>query len=482
MVDIRPYIDGRAVASAADKFVDVINPSNGEVIYGLPVGHPDDVDRAVAAARMATDDERWANLDPGHRKEILLRWAGLVRGQADQLDALDAEEMGKPVAERLFNAAASAELLQFNAEAADKLRGDVFTSDAASFVTSRGVPHGVVGAIVPWNFPTFNVLLKLGPALVAGNSVVLKPSELASRSALRLVELAHEAGLPSGVLNLVTGLGETAGKVLACHRDVDMLSFTGSSRVGGLMLRYAGESNLKTVLAECGGKSPHLLFADADLDAAIPAIAGFILSNAGQICSVGSRLIVDRSIEAEVAARLVDAIKVHRMGDARDPAITLGPLASSRQRDRVRNYLSVARDGGAYVETGENAQAFPAGSFFDPAIVRGVRPDAAIAQEEVFGPVLVILPFDGEREALQIANGTRYGLNAIVWTRDLARAFRVGRRIRSTVQVNAIAPTGPGAGHAASFEPAGLSGIGREGGIAGIESYMRKQVLWVNHG
>nr|WP_047168055.1 aldehyde dehydrogenase family protein [Sphingomonas sp. Y57] len=482
MSQIEPLIDGRSQPSSSMSAHPVINPSTGTNIFELAEGSAEDIDAAVAAARRAYDDERWWGLALPARKAIMLRWAELVRTHQPELDRLDAEEMGKPVSVRLFGGASAADLLQFHAEAIDKLRSDVFNSDSDSFVTTRISPRGVVGAIVPWNFPTFNALLKIGPALAAGNSVVLKPSELASRSALRVAELAHEAGLPSGVLNVVTGLGETTGKALALHMDVDMIAFTGSSEVGRLMQSYAGQSNMKVVLAECGGKSPQIVFEDADIEAAAQAIAGFILTNSGQTCSVGSRVLVQRSIEDAFVERLRALIANFTMGEATHPETTFGPLATARQRDRVREFLDGARREGATVHSGDRASGFENGSFIDPAIVQGVSPFDPIAQEELFGPVLTILPFDGEDDAIRIANATIFGLIAYVWTRDIGRAFRIGKRVRSSVQINAAAATGFGAGHAAPFEPARQSGVGKEGGIPGLESYIRHQLFWINHG
>jgi acyl-CoA reductase-like NAD-dependent aldehyde dehydrogenase len=476
-------VDGCLLHSDDRATVPVINPSIGRPSFDIAAGSATDADRAVTSARKAFDDGRWSDSPPSFRKRTLYKFAELIAANAGELDALDAEEMGKPVAQSLFNASAASGLMHFHAEALDKVMGDVFSSDKNSLVVQRRVPRGVVAAVVPWNFPTFNAVLKVAPALAAGNCVVLKPSELASRSALRLGELALEAGLPPGVLNVVLGLGETVGRALALHRDVDLIAFTGSTEVGKLMLQYAGQSNMKPVLAECGGKSPQILFADGvDLNAACDSIARAVLSNQGQICSVGSRLLVERSIESQVLERITSRLKEIVIGDARNAQTTFGPLASGKQCERVMNYIHDApRQGARLVAGGRRVLEETGGYFVEPTVFSDVAPAARIAQEEIFGPVLSVIPFESEAAAVRIANDTIYGLAAYVWTADLSRAMRMGKSIRSTVMINAAPPLGEGPGHAFSAEPARQSGIGTEGGLAGMESYMRRQMVWINH-
>jgi acyl-CoA reductase-like NAD-dependent aldehyde dehydrogenase len=311
----------------------------------------------------------------------------------------------------------------------------------------------------------------------------LKPSELASRSAMRLAQLAIDAGIPPGVMNVTPGLGHTVGQALALHNDVDMLTFTGSTAVGKLMLQCSGQSNMKVIMAECGGKSPQIVFDDGvDLDAASESIAAFLLINQGQICSVGSRLLVQRSIEKTLVERITEKMKRVVIGDALDAKTTFGPLASARQCDRVMQYIETAQaDGAQLVVGGRRAPSDSGGYFVEPTIFRDVSPAARIAQEEIFGPVLSVIPFDEEADAIRIANGTPYGLAAYVWTADLSTGMRMAKGLRSTVVINAAAGSDEGAGHAASFEPSGHSGIGTEGGIAGMESYMRRQLVWINH-
>ena len=391
--------------------------------------------------------------------------------------------MGKPVSEKLFSASAAADLVRFYAEAVDKVCGEVYGSDRHSLVAQRRVARGVVAAVVPWNFPTYNVVLKVAPALAAGNCVVLKPSELASRAACKLARLAIEAGVPIGAFNVVLGLGQTVGRALALHADVDMLTFTGSTAVGKAMLQYAGQSNMKVVLAECGGKSPQVVFADGvDLDAASASVARMLVTNQGQICSVGSRLIVQRSIESEFVERIAAYLQHIVVGDARDPSTTFGPLASAKQYARVMQFIdSGQRVGAQLVSGGRRIREDSGGYFVEPTIFRNVSPQARIAQEEIFGPVLSVMSFETEEEAIAIANSTIFGLAAYVWTASLSTGMKLARGIRSTVLVNAASPLGEGAGHAASFEPARQSGFGVEGGLPGMESYMRRQLIWFNH-
>jgi acyl-CoA reductase-like NAD-dependent aldehyde dehydrogenase len=293
-----------------------------------------------------------------------------------------------------------------------------------------------------------------------------------------------ESGIPPGVLNVVPGLGETVGRALALHNDVDMVAFTGSTEVGKLMMQYAGQSNMKVVLAECGGKSPQIVFDDGvDLDAASASIAGFLLANQGQICSVGSRVLVQRSIQNALSEKIALRLQQVNIGNALDPSTMFGPLVTAKQCDRVTGYIQTGLAQGATLVTGGRRVLSETGGYFvEPTLFNDVSPDARVAQEEIFGPVLAVIPFQDELDAVRIANGTIYGLAAYIWTSKLSTAMRMANNIRSSVMVNAAAQTGEGAGHAASLEPYGQSGIGIEGGLAGMESYMRRHLIWLNHG
>ncbi|WP_206606412.1 aldehyde dehydrogenase family protein [Steroidobacter cummioxidans] len=478
-----PFVDGLPLISASEGIVEVVNPSNGQHCLTIPAGCEEDVNRAVASARRVFDAGAWADATPMTRKRVLHRFADLIAAEAVRLDALDAAEMGKPVRERFASASVAADLMRFHAEAIDKVMGDVYGTDKNSFVTQRRVARGVVAAIVPWNFPVYSAAVKIAPAIAAGNSVVLKPSEQSSRSAMRLAQLALEAGLPPGVMNVVPGLGETVGKALGLHMDVDVVAFTGSSVVGKRLLEYAGQSNMKLVLAECGGKSPQIVFDDGvDLDTASESIARLLLTNQGQICTVGSRLLVQRSIEGEVLEKLTTIFQQIVMGDALDPSTTFGPVASARQCKQIMRYVETAAAEGARLVVGGRAVLQETGGYFvEPTIFRNVSPRARIAQEEIFGPVLSVTTFEDDAEVIRIANSTMYGLMAYVWTTDITTAMRMAKGIRSSVLINADAPTGEGGGHACSFEPAGQSGVGTEGGLAGLESYLRRQLVCINH-
>lgn len=479
-----PFLNGVPSKSESEETVDVINPSNGQRLFTIPAGCEADVDRAVSVARRAFEDGRWTGAPLSLRKKTLHHMAELIEGQAAALDALDAEEMGKPVQETRANSWAAAALMRFYAEAVDKVTGVVYANTGSSLVVQKRVPRGVVAAVVPWNFPTFNAVLKMAPALAAGNCVVLKPSELSSRSAIRLAHLALEAGFPPGVFNVVPGRGETVGRVLGLHPGVDMVTFTGSTEVGKWMLQYSGQSNMKVVVAECGGKSPQVVFDDGvDLEAAADAIARGLLTNQGQVCSVGSRLLVQRTIERELLERILVRLKQIVMGDALDPKTTFGPLVSAAQCARAMSYVQMTKADGAQLITGGNRALLETGGYFlEPTVFRNVAPTSRIAQEEVFGPVLSVISFEDEAEAIRISNNTMYGLMAYVWTADLSRAMRMGHGIRSSVVINSAAPTGEGPGHAPSFEPVGQSGVGTEGGLEGLESYLHRQTVWINCG
>ena len=476
-IAVMPLIEGKLTDSTASDTFEVINPANGKPLFSIPVGSEEDVNRAVASARTAFDDGRWCQTPPSSRKKSLHRFADLIETEASTLDALDAEEMGKPIGVGFSNALSTADTMRFNAEAVDKLSGDVFNSDCNSFVTQRRVPVGVVAAITPWNFPTACAVGKIAPVLAAGNTLVLKPSELSSRSAMRLAQLALEAGIPPGVFNVVPGTGDRVGKALALHQQVDLITFTGSTAVGRSIMQYAAQSNLKRVMLECGGKSPHIVFDDGiDLDAAADGIAHFILTNQGQICIAGTRLLVQETIEEALLEKVTSRFQQAVIGDPLDPDTTFGPIATQQQFNRVMDYIDLGRESGAELVTGGKRLLKETGGYFmEPTLFKGVQADARIAQEEIFGPVLSTITFTDEAEAIRIANSSCYGLSAYVWTTNLSTGMRVADNLDSNAAILSGRSSSEGAVHASSSEPAGLSGFGTEGGIAGVESYLRRK-------
>ncbi|WBO21214.1 aldehyde dehydrogenase [Sphingomonas abietis] len=411
-----------------------VTPRDGSVIGRVALCGPADVDRAVASARAAFEDGRWRDLPYNDKKAVLFRLADLIDAHAEELATLESLDMGKPIADaRAFDIPASAKTFRYYAEALDKLYGEVGPHHPGRISWVVHEPLGVVGAIVPWNFPLNMAAWKVAPALAMGNSVILKPAEQSPLTAIRLGELALEAGLPPGVLNVIPGTGEVTGQALARHRDVDMIAFTGSGPVGGLLMRYAGESNLKRVSLELGGKSPQIVFADCpDREAAAQAAAWAIFFNQGEVCTAGSRLLVQNSIKAEFVARVVEIARGIVPGDPLDPATRFGAMVSEEQMQSVLRRIDRAKaDGATLLLGGERVRAESGGFYITPTVFDDVDPASALAQEEVFGPVLGAIGFDTPEEAFRLANGTVYGLAAGVWTADVNLAHRAARAIRA---------------------------------------------------
>lgn len=482
-IDPRPFINGAHVDSVGDHSIDVFNPTTGKLFYRIPAGAAEDVNRAVNAAREAF--VLWSAMPPLSRKAILYTFAEIIATNAKTLNLLDALEMGKPISSPQSDALKASAELRFAAECIDKLFGEVVSSDLKSHVLKMRRPRGVVGAIVPWNFPTFNAVLKIAPALAAGNTVVLKPSEYASLSALKLAELALEAGLPEGVLNVVPGDGPEAGRILACHPGVDLITFTGSTAVGQAIVGYSSHSGLKPVVLECGGKSPNVVFSDFDdLDGVSEAIALSAFSNSGQVCSAGTRLLVQRDIYKELLERVVGHAEKMQPNNPLDPKTRFGPLVSRKHKDRVLGYVQLGTEQGACLCTGgSQPKTLECGNFISPAVFSNVSPGMKIAEEEVFGPVLSVIPFKDEADAVRIANDTIYGLTATVWTSSLATGHRLAEEIEAgVISVNASVPTGDGPGLSFSIEPWKMSGFGVEFGTTGVETYTRLKTVIFNFG
>jgi acyl-CoA reductase-like NAD-dependent aldehyde dehydrogenase len=436
-IETRLFIDGRFVDAAQGGRFTTVNPATGEPLAEMSAGTADDVDRAVAAARRAFRSGVWSKLAPRQRMDVLYRFAALVNEHAETLAVLETLDMGKPIADVVGgDLPAVIDTIRFMAECIDKVEGSVTNTDANVMHLVLREPYGVVGAISPWNYPLLMAVWKIAPALAAGNTVVLKPAEQAPMSCLRLAELFVEAGGPPGVFNVVNGLGEVAGRALALHEDVRKITFTGSTAVGKLILQYAGQSNMKQVALECGGKTPQVFLADvADFDRAVTAAYRGIYSNMGEVCNAGSRLLVDRSIKDRFVERFIELGRnAFRPGDPLDPATNMGPLVTREDQKRVLAMIDAGRKEGAKLEFGGGApDGLKNGAYVNPALFTGVKNGMSIARQEIFGPVASVIEFDGVDEAIAIANDTIYGLAAGVWTRDLDTAFRLVRGIEAGV-------------------------------------------------
>jgi gamma-glutamyl-gamma-aminobutyraldehyde dehydrogenase len=474
------FIDGAFVDATSGETFETENPASGEVLTRVTSGGAPEIDRAVAAARKAFDDGRWSRMAPADRKQVLLRFADVLAANSEELAVLDSLEAGKPITDtRDVDVPESVKTLRWYAEAIDKVFDAVAPTGPEALGLIVREPIGVVGAVVPWNFPLLMAMWKVAPGLAAGNSMVIKPSRLSSLSAIRLAELASEAGLPDGVLNVVPGPGGAAGAALGRHPDVDKVTFTGSTEVGRLFLQYSAESNLKAVTLELGGKSPAVVLdSPPDLDIVVEQVLFGVLMNQGENCSCGSRLIVHRSVQEELVERLAAGLSAWPVGDPMDPATRIGPMIEKPHMDKVLGYISRGREEGARVAAGGGRVLQETGGYYvEPTIFDGVSNDMTIAREEIFGPVLSTIPFDTEEEGIALANQTAYGLAAAVYTRDLDAAFRVSRALRAgTVGVNAYSEgdiTTPFGG----YKESGFGG--RDKGLEALEQYTEKKTIWV---
>jgi aldehyde dehydrogenase (NAD+) len=479
-INIKPgkiLINNEWTEAQSGKRFPVINPATEEVLTQVAEGDAADVNRAVLAARRAFEDGPWKKMSARERGRIIMRVANLLEKHKEEFAELETMNNGKPIAETMnADLPLAIECFEYYAGLADKIHGDTIPVSGDFFNYTLRQPAGVVGQIIPWNFPLLMAAWKLGPALATGCTVVLKPAEQTPLTALRLGELLIEAGLPAGVVNIVPGYGPTAGAALATHMDVDKIAFTGSTEIGRLVMKMAAESNMKRVSLELGGKAPNIVFADSDIDAAVDGAVRGIWFNQGEVCCAGSRLFVEDSIRDEFLQKLKDRAEKIVVGNPLDPKTNMGAQVSEEQFKKILGYIETGKKEGAKVLTG-GTPAAKKGYFLKPTILDGVSNDMTVAREEIFGPVVCALPFKNGDDLVRIANDTIYGLSAGVWTRDIGKAHRLAKEIKAgTIWVNcyncfdAASPFG-------GFKQ---SGFGRELGKYALELYTQVKSVWVS--
>jgi betaine-aldehyde dehydrogenase len=472
----RMLIGGELTESASSNRIPVYDPSTEEVIAEIPDATTAEVDAAIAAARHAFDEGGWPQTTAQERGRILFRIAEKIRAEAPLLAELESRNSGKPIVEAEFDIADTATCFEYYGGLATKITGSVNPVPDNALSLSLKEPVGVAGQIIPWNYPLLMAAWKLAPALAAGCTCVLKPAEQTPLTALKLAGWLGECGVPPGVVNVITGLGETAGARLVAHPQVDKIAFTGSAAVGKLIMKSAADT-LKRVTLELGGKSPNIFFADADFEAAIDGALFGVFINQGEVCSAGSRVLVERSIYPKFVEAMTEKARAIKLGPPLDRSTKMGPLVSREQYDRVRQYQSIGKNEAKVAIGGGQPAEFGRGYYVEPTIFYDVDNSARIAREEIFGPVATVIPFDDEADALKIANDTPFGLAAAVWSRDIYRALRMVKAIRAgIVWVNHMQPTyveAPWGGYK-------QSGFGRELGVHGIDEYLETKQVYIN--
>lgn len=476
------FIDGKYVDAASGETFESISPIDGRLLANVASCDKEDVDRAVKAARRAFEAGKWSEASPAKRKAVLLKLAQLVLENSDELALLETLDMGKPVMQaKAVDIAGVAQNFQWYGEAIDKIYDEIAPTDRSGLGMITREPMGVIGAVVPWNFPMMMAAWKLAPMLATGNSVILKPAEQSPLTAIRLAELAMQAGIPEGVLNVLPGYGETAGQALGMHMDVDAISFTGSTEVGKYFLKYAGLSNMKAIALECGGKSPNIIMRDApDLNAAAQAAGMAIFFNSGQVCLASSRLLIEEDIKDEFLEKVKAVGQMMQPGDPLDPKTMMGTMVDKSQTKRVLGYIEDGqKEGAKLIMGGKQVRQNTGGEYIEPTIFDNVKNDMKIAQEEIFGPVLSTLTFKDTDEAVKIANDSVYGLYANIWTNDLTKAHKMARKIRAgSVNIN---NTG-GGGLVMPFGGYKQSGLGRDGSLHALEKFTQLKATYIHLG
>jgi aldehyde dehydrogenase (NAD+) len=469
-------IDGKWIDSISGRTFETINPATGEVIAHVAEGEAGDIDKAVKAARKAFDKGPWRKMNARERGRLLYKLADLIEQNKEELAKLETLDNGKPLVDSMnADLPLVIDCYRYYAGWADKIEGKTIPINGPYFCYTRHEPVGVVGQIIPWNFPLLMQAWKWGPALASGCTIVLKPAEQTPLSALRVAELAMEAGFPEGVINVVPGFGETAGAAVAEHYDVDKVAFTGSTEVGKLIMQAAARTNLKRVTLELGGKSPNIIFADSDLEAAVEGSHTGLFFNQGQCCCAGSRLFVEQKIHDQFVEQMVKKVKKTKVGDPFDPKTTQGPQVSQEQFDKVMGYIEQGKSAGATLASG-GGRVGKLGYFVEPTIFTGVKDEMKIACEEIFGPVMSVIPFKDIDEVVQRGNRSMYGLAAAVWTKDISKAHRVAAELKAgTVWVNCYDVFDA----AAPFGGFKMSGIGRELGEYALRNYTEVKTVTV---